>query len=158
MASTRRATAQDLPFMIHVLRLAAGGSKGPLSLESCRQNPEISRYLDRWSPEQIGLICADQGSDIGAAWLTELPADEPGYGFVAPSIPELTIGIAPHFQGAGHGGYLLASLLDAASRAGVRSISLSVSDDNQAAIAMYQRAGFASVGRREAATVMLRVA
>jgi GNAT superfamily N-acetyltransferase len=143
--------------MVHILRLAAGGVHGPLTVDECRQNSEISRYLDRWSPDQIGLICTDRGGNIGAAWLTELPAEEPGYGFVAAIIPELTIGIAPDFQQQGHGSFLLASLLDAARRAGIRSISLSVSDDNERAKTMYQKAGFAPVAERDDSITMLRV-
>ncbi|QCV87171.1 GNAT family N-acetyltransferase [Acidipropionibacterium jensenii] len=158
MASTRRAGARDIPFMIHVLRLAAGGANGPLSIEECRSNPAISHYLDRWSPEQLGLICSEENTEIGAAWLTLLPADDPGYGFIAPTIPELTIGVAPEYQGKGHGDFLLSNLLDAADRAGVRSISLSVADDNDRARAMYQRAGFSPVGQHQQATTMLRVA
>lgn len=143
--------------MVHILRLAAGGSRGPLSVEDCRNDPKISRYLDRWTPDQVGLICMARSGNIGAAWLTGLSATEPGYGFIAPTIPELTIGIAPDFQGQGHGSFLLASLLDAARRAGIRSISLSVSDDNERAKAMYQKADFSPVSQSRDSITMLRV-
>ena len=36
MATTRQATSADLPFMVHILRLVAGGSAGPLPLDECR--------------------------------------------------------------------------------------------------------------------------
>jgi hypothetical protein len=36
---------------------------------------------------------------VGAAWVRNLPASDPGYGFVAPGIPELVIAISPHSGG-----------------------------------------------------------
>ncbi|MBD4443583.1 GNAT family N-acetyltransferase, partial [Xanthomonas citri pv. citri] len=51
MATTRRATPADLPFMVHVLRHAAGGTSGPLDVEECRANPAIAHYIDGWTPD-----------------------------------------------------------------------------------------------------------
>lgn len=94
MATTRRATPADLPFMVHVLRHAAGGTSGPLDVEECRTNPAIAHYIDGWTPDQVGLICLVDDTPVGAAWVRNLPASDPGYGFVAPGIPELVIAIS----------------------------------------------------------------
>ena len=145
MATTRPGTPTDLPFMVHVLRHAAGGISGPLSVEECRTNPAIAHYIDGWTPDQIGLICLVGDTPIGAAWIRNLPVTDPGYGFVAPGIPELVIAVSPRYRGQGNGGYLLASLLDACRVQGIRSVSLSVDAGNEVAVAMYRRAGFIQV-------------
>jgi GNAT superfamily N-acetyltransferase len=67
---------------------------------------------------------------VGAAWLRFLPADDPGYGFVAPDVPELTIGVARDRRGRGVGRALLQALAGQASSAGIRQISLSVERRN----------------------------
>ena len=157
MATTRRATLADLPFMVHVLRHAAGGVSGPLDVEECRTTPAIAHYIDGWTPEQVGLICLADGAPIGAAWARNLPATDPGSGFVAPGIPELTIAISPRHRGHGHGGYLLASLLDACCRNGIKSVSLSVDANNERAVAMCHQAGFIEVSHDHGRLVMLRV-
>ncbi|WCC80403.1 GNAT family N-acetyltransferase [Cutibacterium equinum] len=157
MATTRRATAPDLPFMVHVLRYAIGGVAGPLSVEDCRTNPAIAHYIDGWTPDQIGMICLVDDSPVGAAWLRNLPADDPGYGFVAPGIPELMIAVSAQQRGQGHGGFLLASLLDECTRHDVRSVSLSVEAENEPAVAMFRRAGFVDVSSNADRLTMLRV-
>lgn len=157
MATTRAAGQSDLPFMVHVLRHAAGQQGEPLDVEQCRTSPEVSHYIDGWTPGQGGMICEVDGSPIAAAWLRLLPPEDPGRGFVAPGIPELVIAVAPAHRGAGHGGYLLATLLQVAEDAGVRSTSAFVLESNEPALAMLRRAGFTTVGRRDGGEVMLRV-
>ena len=58
------------------------------------------------------------------------PASDPGYGFVAPDIPELTIGVAAHWRGQGAGRALLRAIADQARCAGSTQISLSVERKN----------------------------
>ena len=67
---------------------------------------------------------------MGAAWLRFLPAADPGYGFVAPDVPELTIGVARDWRGRGVGRALLRALAGQARSAGIRRISLSVERKN----------------------------
>ena len=157
MATTRRATPADLPFMVHVLRHAAGGTSGPLDVEECRTNPAIAHYIDGWTPDQVGLICLVDDTPVGAAWVRNLPASDPGYGFVAPGIPELVIAISPHHREQGLGGYLLESLLDTCSANGIKSVSLSVDANNERAVAMCHQAGFIEVSHYHGRLVMLRV-
>ncbi|MGK2310536.1 N-acetyltransferase family protein [Cutibacterium sp. V947] len=157
MATARRATTADLPLMVHVLRHAAGGISEPLDVKECQTNPAIAHYINGWTPDQIGMICFADGSPIGAAWLRNLPACDPGYGFVAPGIPELTMAISPQQRGRGHGGYLLDSLLAECHRHGTRAVSLSVDAANRPAMTIYRKAGFVEVSTENNHLTMLRV-
>lgn len=61
----------------------------------------------------------------------------------------MTIGVAPTHQRRGLGAVLLRSLVDRARTLGAASVLLEVRVDNDAAIALYQRAGFTVLGRRK---------
>jgi len=88
----------------------AGGKEAALAL------PEIRRYLDGWGrPGDAGVVARDgTGLPVGAAWLRLFPAEAPGYGFVAPDVPEVAIGVAAASRGRGAGGALLDALLEEA--------------------------------------------
>lgn len=62
----------------------------------------------------------------------------------------LSIGVVPEVRGAGLGGAVLLTLLDAARAKGVRQMFLEVAADNAAAIQLYVRAGFTDAGHRKA--------
>jgi len=61
---------------------------------------------------------------------------EPGQGFV------VVIAVAPAHQGRGVGRALLAGTLASAWRLGIRTVDLTVTEGNQAAVALYRRLGF----------------
>ncbi|GHO89233.1 hypothetical protein KSZ_72390 [Dictyobacter formicarum] len=82
---------------------------------------------------------------LGAAWYRLFPTDAPGYGFVAATIPELTIGVHEKARGLGVGGALLQVLLRAASEQGRPALSLSV-DRKNPALRLYERYGFRDAG------------
>jgi RimJ/RimL family protein N-acetyltransferase len=67
--------------------------------------------------------------------------DAPGYGFVAPEVPGLGMGVAAAFRGRGVGEALLEALLGRARAEGFGALSLSVEDGNPAA-RLYERHGF----------------
>jgi GNAT superfamily N-acetyltransferase len=92
------------------------------------------KYIAGWKrPEDFGVVAVDANEcGIGAAWFRFLPERDPGYGFVAEGIPELTIGVAEPARGAGAGHALLAALLDMADERGCEATSLSVEDGNAA--------------------------
>lgn len=60
----------------------------------------------------------------------------------------MTIGVARSAQRRGLGARLLAALVTRARELGARSVMLEVRVDNDAAIALYERHGFVTVGRR----------
>jgi ribosomal protein S18 acetylase RimI-like enzyme len=72
-----------------------------------------------------------------------LPGDDPGFGFVALDVPELTIGVVAEARGRGIGRRLLERLIADARERGVARLSLSVELDNPA-MALYEHLGFAT--------------
>jgi ribosomal protein S18 acetylase RimI-like enzyme len=145
----RQAGSQDLPFLRDMLRhayYARWGSDADVPLE---------RYVAGWGrPGDTALVAIDEFQPVGAAWYRLFEQDEPGYGFVDAETPELTIAIVPSRRGRGLGQELLSALLDEARARGHTKISLSVEPDNPA-LRLYEQHGFAQVGERGGAWVML---
>ena len=93
--------------------------------------PATAHYIAGWPRDSdLGVIAEADGVPVGAAWLRFLPAADPGYGFVAPDIPELTIGVSRPWRGRGVGRALLRALTGQARPAGIQQISLSVEREN----------------------------
>lgn len=108
--------------------------------------PGTARYIAGWPQKtDLGVIAEAAGQGIGAAWLRLFPASDPGYGFAAPGIPELTIGVAAHWRGHGAGRALLRAIAGQARLAGVGQISLSVERKNFAQ-KLYLSEGYRVVG------------
>jgi GNAT superfamily N-acetyltransferase len=152
----RLARAQDVPLLRAMLYEAfawRGDPKFP-PLDEALALPEVGRYVDGWGrPSDLGVI-AD--GDAGAAWIRVFTHEDHGYGFVAPDVPELTIGVSPEARGRGVGTALLAELLARAQAAGHPSISLSVEPDNPA-VRLYERFGFVRVGHAGTSWTMQRI-
>ena len=108
-------------------------------------SPDLARYIEGWGrPGDAAVVAVDRasGEGVGAAWYRLLTEDAPGYGFVAPGVPELGMGIAEAFRGRGVGGALLEALLERARAEGFGALSLSVEDGNDPAARLYERHGF----------------
>jgi ribosomal protein S18 acetylase RimI-like enzyme len=144
----RHAGAQDLPFLRDMLRhayYARWGNEADVPLE---------RYVAGWGRRgDNALVAIDQFQPVGAAWYRLFAEDAPGYGYVDPDTPELTIAVVPSRRGKGLGVQLLESLLEQARSEGYGQISLSVEPDNPA-LRLYEQHGFAKVGERGGALVM----
>ncbi|MEO7722403.1 MAG: GNAT family N-acetyltransferase [Pseudolysinimonas sp.] len=127
------------------------------TLDDVDGDPEISHYFDGFPGERdFGLVDIDieVATSRAVAWLVFLPADHPGYGFVDADTPELSITTFDGFRGRGIGTGLLAQLIEEARGRGLSRISLSVEDGNRARH-LYERMGFAVVGRSGASDTML---
>ena len=48
-------------------------------------------YVGKWTPDQGGVIVEEAGRRIGAAWLRNFTADNPGTGYVADELKRLGI-------------------------------------------------------------------
>lgn len=69
---------------------------------------------------------------------------------IGPDVAEvLRVGVDPAVRRQGVGRMLLADLLDAARSAGAPAVMLEVRADNEPAVGLYGRAGFAEIARRE---------
>ncbi|MFF1572017.1 GNAT family N-acetyltransferase [Leifsonia sp. NPDC058292] len=129
---------------------------GPrFTLDDVDGSPELSHYFTSFpSGRDFGLADVEGDTARAVAWLVFLPAEDPGYGFVDPGIPELSITTFAGHRGEGIGEALLAELIDRARSRGIPGISLSVADGNRAR-RLYDRAGFEVVGRSGSSDTML---
>jgi phosphoribosyl-ATP pyrophosphohydrolase len=139
----RPAGPQDAGFLADMLVEAVNWSpRWNQSRDSIFATPQIAHYVSGWPRDgDLGVLAESGGRPAGAAWLRFLPPDDPGYGFVAAGVPELTIGVDPLWRGRGVGRALLAALADRARAAGIARISLSVERENYAR-RLYQAAGY----------------
>jgi GNAT superfamily N-acetyltransferase len=105
--------------------------------------PHVRHYLDGWGrPGDTGVVAvASSGQRLGAAWYRLFPEEDPGWGFVAPDVPELSIGVTTDARGRGVGSALLDALLALAREEGYRALSLSVDRQNPAR-RLYESRGF----------------
>jgi len=152
----RAARACDLPFLTEMATAAAFWDADDTSglEQELMRSPDLAHYIAGWPlPGDVGVVAgADQ--PVGAAWFRFFTADDPGYGFVDPAIPEVAIAVRSPWRGHGVGARLLTALITAADEAGVPALSLSVELDNRARH-LYERFNFAPVEESEGAVTML---
>lgn len=149
MFELRPAVAADQPFLeAMVLEAVNWTGEQRFTVEQLRAEPRLDHYAAGWPRSgDFGVIASDtEGRSIGAGWARFFPETDPGYGFVAADLPEITLAVLAGARGGGVGRALLAALLDAARERGLRRLSLSVEDGNRAR-SLYLSVGFAPVGR-----------
>lgn len=149
-------TPDDRPFLREMLAEAAfplTAEKRPGALD----DDHVARYLTTWGehPGDVGLVAVEAGRRIGAAWAVHLPADRPGYGWVAPDVPELAVAAGADARGRGVGRALVTGVLDVAAAHGTNRVSLSVNLRNAVAHGLYGSLGFAEVERRDTGSVTM---
>jgi GNAT superfamily N-acetyltransferase len=143
--SIRRATAEDGEFLADMLVEAVNWSPEwkPRSRRRVLTDPRTAHYIAGWPRDtDLGVIAEAGSQPAGAAWIRFFPAGQPGYGFVSPDVPELTIGVAAPWRGRGAGRALLRAIAVLAGQAGIRRISLSVERKNFAR-GLYLSEGYA---------------
>jgi GNAT superfamily N-acetyltransferase len=144
----RLAQLDDEPFMWDMAWEATAVDAGMRALgrEAAFAIPHARRYLDGWErPGDAAVVAVVDGQRLGAAWYRLFPAEDPGWGFVATDVPELSIGVAAEARGRGVGSALLDALLTLARERGYRAVSLSV-DRRNPARRLYERKGFRDAG------------
>ncbi len=155
----RPATGNDAPALTAALLEAVNwDGRARFTGEQLLADPHLAHYVAGWPRlTDFGAVAVDDGAGggavLGAAWCRLSDATDPGYGFLADDVPELTIGVAPAHRGRGVGSALLAALVERARVQGHRAISLSVEDGNRARH-LYERAGFQVVGRNGGSDTM----
>jgi ribosomal protein S18 acetylase RimI-like enzyme len=154
----RPAVANDATFLAEMLAVAADWRPGSMArpVASVLADPAIAHYVDGWPRHtDVGVVAESDGAPVGAAWWRFLPADDPGYGFVDVSTPEISIGVRVDQRGRGVGTALLSELLRTADGARLETTSLSVEVDNPA-VRLYLRAGFEVLATSDGAHTMVR--
>jgi ribosomal protein S18 acetylase RimI-like enzyme len=156
--AVRPATGDDIELLIAMLIEAVNWEPGrDLSRERILANPALAHYVTAWPrPGEHGAVaCAPDGQPAGACWLRFFTADDPGYGFVAPNVPELSIGVVRRYRGSGVGRTLLREVAEQARDRGTSHISLSVERANVAK-RLYVREDFVTVDSGPDADVMIK--
>ncbi|MEZ5087595.1 MAG: GNAT family N-acetyltransferase [Tessaracoccus sp.] len=141
--SVREATAADRGLLARATLDNLNWNSPRFTMREVEDTPQFRHYYDGWpSGEDFGLVAEDaKGVAVAAVWLRYFTAADPGYGFVADTIPELSIWVSSGYRGQGIGGRLLHRITEVAQDRGVAAISLSVEDGNPAA-RLYARHGF----------------
>jgi ribosomal protein S18 acetylase RimI-like enzyme len=140
----RPADATDAEFLARMLVLAATWrAEGTTDPAAVLADPVVSHYIAGWPrPGDLGVVAEGrEGRRVGGAWVRSFAAEEPGHGYVAEDVPELSIAVDRPHRGRGVGRTLLRRTLAAAARQGHRRVSLSVEHDNPA-IRLYLAQGF----------------
>jgi ribosomal-protein-alanine N-acetyltransferase len=109
-------------------------------------------FSDAWPAEAFSSLLARDGVIVilGARQRCEEPEGFILFRVVADEAEILTFCLAADARGAGLGRALLDAGCDAARDLGARAMLLEVGEKNEAALALYRRAGFSVVGRRAA--------
>lgn len=96
-------------------------------------DPGLAHYTQlRPQRGDFGLVAQVSGSVVGVVWLLFLDSSDPGFGYIADGVPELSVCVWPGYRGVGIGRLLIgAAFLEARERE-IRRISLSVEDGNTA--------------------------
>ena len=148
----RRGEVSDLPLMYNMLYEAAAANPEirTMDMEAVLSLPMIRRYVEAWGREgDIAVVASEPaGKPLGAAWLRLFEAEDPSYGFIHESIPELTMGVIAEARGRGIGTALITKIIEIAKDEGYEEISLSVEKDSEA-VELYKRSGFLEVGPSE---------
>jgi GNAT superfamily N-acetyltransferase len=131
--TVRDATAGDGEFLADMLVAVVNWSPEwrPRSRRRVLAGPGTAHYIAGWPRDtDLGVIAEAGAVPVGAAWVRFFAAEDPGYGFVAPDVPELTVGVAAAWRGRGVGRSLLRAAAARAAAAGIRRVSLSVERKN----------------------------
>lgn len=145
----RLAEEGDLPFLWDMLfaSLYAGEGTEPFD-RSILEESFMRKYVEGWGREgDFGVIAeAPDGVPLGSATARYFNADNRGFGYVAPDVPELGMALLPGSRGMGIGTALMQHLLGGLRDRGAQRVSLSVDPHNEAAMKLYRRFGFQEAG------------
>jgi GNAT superfamily N-acetyltransferase len=154
----RPATGEDARVLADMLVEAVNGNaERTRSRVNVLEDPAFVRYIAGWKrPSDFGCVAEDaNGVADGACWARLFPANDPGSGFVAVGVPELTLGVYRQWRAQGAGRALLRELSLAASAHGYARLSLSV-DRTNFAQRLYTSEGYVPVAVGESADTMVR--
>jgi ribosomal-protein-alanine N-acetyltransferase len=111
---------------------------------------QAASFETPWSAQALDSTLA---GERGIAFAAEIDGRVEGFVFARVAAGEaeiLTIAVDPARRRAGLGERLAAAAIEAARTAAAETVFLEVATDNPAAIALYEKLGFAAAGRRRA--------
>jgi ribosomal protein S18 acetylase RimI-like enzyme len=124
-------------------------------LEELLTIPQMANYIEGWGRAGDAGFIAEAGDEaVGACWLRRFSASQPGYGFLGEDVPGIGLAVRPAHRRRGVGTRLLAAVIELARERGIAALSLSVAQGNEQARRLYERAGFAPVGREGGSLTM----
>lgn len=144
--TVRPASRDDEPFLWLMLFYAAHLGEQGLDAAAAMEVPSLAKDVAGGGRRgDLGFVAVDSvlNQPIGAAWLREFSAADPGYGFIDEAVPELAIAVLPSHTGRGIGTVVLQELLAAAGQE-YGAIALKVRLSNPA-VRLYERLGFRKV-------------
>jgi GNAT superfamily N-acetyltransferase len=154
----RTASAADSDFLERMLVVAVDWRPDATlrPLEEMLHDPALAHYVVGWPRSgDFGVVAEDRGGrPLGAAWCRYFPADDPGYGFVSPDVPEVSIGVLAEARGTGVGRRLMGELIDEARVRSISHLSLSVDTENDARH-LYASLGFTVTGDADGSATMV---
>ena len=125
------------------------------SLEDGLERPDLVYILSDWGRRgDTALIAILNDQLVGAAWYRFWGPEQHSYGYVSPTMPELSIAIKDEYRRQGVGSQLLTAILKTAKSQGLEGLSLSVEMDNPA-VNLYRQHGFRPVQEGENAWTMV---
>lgn len=154
----RAAEVDDLPFLLTMLVAAVNFSPDRRAEPGVvLADPRVAGYLAGWprDGDRGFLAVDDSGLALGASWRRYRTAADPGYGFVSPDIPELTIAVRPAARGGGIGRALLRTVADDARGSGLSMLSLSVEHANERALGLYLSEGWCPIASDDDAETLV---
>ncbi|MHC6175725.1 N-acetyltransferase family protein [Glutamicibacter endophyticus] len=128
----RPLAASDAPILLEATTANLNWCGERFTAEQVRSTPELAHYC-QLQPDRgdYGILAIDAHQRwAGVAWVVYLPATDPGYGFIAPDIGELSLCVHAAFRGQGLGRELLRRAVAYAEHRGERALSLSVEAEN----------------------------
>ncbi|TCO53491.1 GNAT family N-acetyltransferase [Actinocrispum wychmicini] len=151
----RRAEPSDAGFLTEMLCAAVNWDDGRAALTRAQvlADPTLARYVSGWPRSGDLGVVGERGGPVGAAWLRLFTADEPGYGYVADDVPEVSVAVLPGWRGQGIGAELLSELFAIATDT---RVSLSVERANRAR-ELYRRLGFQTVAAGAQSDTMVKI-
>lgn len=151
----REISPADGEFLVDMVLEAANWDSDLVTRRTVLTTPRLARYATGWGRQgDLGLVAFDLDGPrglqipVGAAWIRYFASTEPGYGFVEPGVPEVTMAIIPTRRRLGIGRALLGALLTRARESGASRLSLSVGRGNPAE-QLYRQAGFVPLEEAE---------
>ena len=146
----RAGNAEDLPFLKEMLYEAVFWDPQAKrnSIGELFAIPEITKTLDHWHRRDgdFAIIALDdRDKPVAAVWYRFWTRADHSFGFVDENTPEIWIAVHKEHRRNGLGTELMKRMIDHASQAGIKYLSLSV-DPGIYARELYQKLGFNKVG------------